>query len=106
MNDEQLIAEDTTVAAEAPGIPQPKARKPKEKFIPSVVLSGIKSRLLYKRDKASNFGKACDFALQLVQVVRVPRRTAVLSVKQQFGLTTRQARLAVWDARKRKHRKH
>ena len=85
--------------------PEKKPARRTFKFIPSAVLSGIKSRLTFKKNKATNFLKALDFANTLVNNLGMRRRSAVLSVQKQYNLTTREARMAVRDARKRKPRR-
>jgi hypothetical protein len=58
-----------------------------------------------RASRNSNYNRAYDFAANLANTLRMRRRTAVLSIKTQFHLTTRQARQAFDAAKTPKHRK-
>lgn len=66
-------------------------------------VSGIADRLRTKKARAESWLKVLKFASSLHSFSMQPR-AAALSVKLQFGISTRQARLAVRLTKPKKHR--
>lgn len=67
--------------------------------------SGIVERLRLRKLKATIFVKALEFAYSIRLVPMKNSKARQVSVKVQFGISTRDARLAIRDAKPKKHRR-